>query len=520
VNRLVHVVAGAALLAWAGAAAAAPRLAVGPIGGAASPALVRQVGRALCGPSACLSYAKVSTRGEPDLGKARLWWVKGIVTGRVARQGARAVLTLTLLRPREDGALQWRVRVARSGLAPAGAMERVAVEVAEVLTANASSTVAPLATAPSPQPSAPSARSLAVASEPPVPAIEVGGSAPDTPAPSPALPRPSPGEGDPPPTSRTPSSYPTPTPTSISTPSSTAAPLTTAPSPQPSPPLRGGGGELLTSPTPRPPPTVFVRRPIVPVPLPPPPVLGARRGPREPWFVLDLAAFAARRELRYAGAVAGPAPLRELTAPLVAGPDLRVELAPAAAFGGGGAAARAALVVRYARSVGLTTATDTGEQRPTDLTRLSLGASWRTAPVSAARVVVTPSLAYRSERLAVRPALPGLADQALAGIEARIGVEVRPAERLTVLAAAGYVHWTAAGGLLGDSEALFTAGSAFGLEAEAGLDVRVAGPVSLRLVGEYGTTRYALEPDPSGLRSASGARDTSLGGRLGLRIAL
>ncbi|HET9597736.1 MAG TPA: hypothetical protein VFP65_19260, partial [Anaeromyxobacteraceae bacterium] len=193
---------------------------------------------------------------------------------------------------------------------------------------------------------------------------------------------------------------------------------------------------------------------------------------------------------------------------------------PGAAFGAAGAAARAALVVRYARSIGLTTSTDAGEQRPTDLSSLSVGASWRTAPFSAAGVVVTPSLAYRSERLAVRPALPGLADQALTGVEVRVGFALRATGGLTLLAAAAYVHWMEAGGLVGDSDALFPAGSAYGLEAEAGLDLRVAGPVSLRVVGEYGTTRYALDPDPAGLRSADGARDTALGGRVGVRIAL
>jgi hypothetical protein len=64
--------------------------------------------------------------------------------------------------------------------------------------------------------------------------------------------------------------------------------------------------------------------------------------------------------------------------------------------------------------------------------------------------------------------------------------------------------------------AFFPGGSAWAVDGEAGLSVSISGPVSARLVADYRSTRYQLDPDPTGVYRASGATDTHLGGRFTL----
>ena len=75
-----------AAIAVAGAARAAPRIALGPIRGTANPALVRQLRTELCDPFHCVPWSKVSRAAAPNPAKAHRVGVAGILTGRVVRQ--------------------------------------------------------------------------------------------------------------------------------------------------------------------------------------------------------------------------------------------------------------------------------------------------------------------------------------------------------------------------------------------------------------------------------------------------
>ena len=76
--------------------------------------------------------------------------------------------------------------------------------------------------------------------------------------------------------------------------------------------------------------------------------------------------------------------------------------------------------------------------------------------------------------------------------------------------------WVDAGALAGGAR-FFPGGTAYAVEGEAGLGLRLLGPLSLRAVGVYSTTRWSLAPDPSGAYSVRSARADMYGGRLSLR---
>ncbi|MFL5262093.1 MAG: hypothetical protein ACJ79L_06775 [Anaeromyxobacteraceae bacterium] len=264
----------------------------------------------------------------------------------------------------------------------------------------------------------------------------------------------------------------------------------------------------------------------VPVSKPPPPFPPAPVRPapaarqdtnRAAWLTVEAGAFAARRELRFADAGGASVSLREHTARVYAGPDVRLSVFPAAPFTGGGAAG-AGLFARYGASVNLTTRTDAGEQLPTNITRLELGATWRITPFSAWRLVVAPAISWMSLRVQVAPPVPGLPDANLSGVRGGLDLELPVGRSFALLLGGGYARWLDAQDLIGGSRAFFPGGSAWALDAEGGASVAIAGPVSARFVGEYRSTRYRLDRDPTGVYRASTASDTHLGGRLTLSV--
>ncbi|MFL5270807.1 MAG: hypothetical protein ACJ79E_01910, partial [Anaeromyxobacteraceae bacterium] len=272
-----------------------------------------------------------------------------------------------------------------------------------------------------------------------------------------------------------------------------------------------------------PPPEEAPPRPMpvpapAPAPLPPAP-RASRPGnvTRAHWVAVELGLFALRRQLAFEQVAVGAALLRGHEAPRIAGPSLHLEVFPAASVGG--SLAGAGVFVDYGISVGLATRTDGADQRPSQLSRLAVGATWRSRPVSPLRLVFAPSLSYRSLRLTVQPHVPGLPDAKLSGVKGGLELELRLADRFSLLAGGGYVRWLAAQDLVQGGVVFFPGGSASALELEGGFSVGLAGPFALRLIGEYSSTRYTLDPDPSGVYSAKGARDTYLGARLMLRAS-
>jgi hypothetical protein len=234
------------------------------------------------------------------------------------------------------------------------------------------------------------------------------------------------------------------------------------------------------------------------------------------WLTVDVGAFAARRELRFEDVVRGPVPLREHTASLYGGPDVRVAVYPAARFLRG-AAGGAGLFASYGWSIGLKTRTDTGEERPTDLSRLELGMTWRSGPLGSWRLLASPALSWTSLRAEVAPAIPGLPDARLSGVRGSLDLELPLGRRFALLLGGGYVQWLGAQDLIAGTVAFFPGGSAWAADAEGGIAAALWGPLSARLVGELRSTRYRLDADPAGVYTASGASDTQYGARFTLR---
>jgi hypothetical protein len=180
------------------------------------------------------------------------------------------------------------------------------------------------------------------------------------------------------------------------------------------------------------------------------------------------------------------------------------------------------LFAAYARSVGLETEESSapGIRHATTFTQLEVGLGWRLRPLASSRVVVVPRASYRRLSLAVRPAggapVAGLPDAELSGPSVGLDVEVPLGRRIGVLLGAGYTSWTTAKDLIGGDPAFFPDGSADAVDASAGAWLDVAGPLSLRVLADYASTRYKLRG--SGAYVATGATDRYLGMRAVMRV--
>jgi len=486
--RLLRWAVLAGALTFAGAVEAAPRLSLGPIRGRARPALTTQLRGELCGAFTCVAWSRVSTAGAPDPLKARRVRVAGTVVGVLGRQGGRRVLALSLFTDARFAAVTWRLSLDRRGMVPADELTAVLRDLSVRLGG---------------APPAP----------PPLAAPEPLGSLPERASPEPAPPQRT--EVVPPPFA----SPAPPAPVRVERP----------PAHVEGPPAGGEGSRERGDTPPLPPSPRTEAAPLPPPPhLPPPPPVAPPRKPRParraartepaPWLALEVGALGGRRELRFEGAAAAPASLRGHVVPVFAGPSARLEVYPAARLTRG-LLAGVGLFASYASSVGLETRLD-GESHPTRLWRLSTGATWRTAPLGARRAAASLTLSYELRRATVRPVIAGLPDADLAGVRAGLGLELPLGRSLSFVAAGGYVRWLTARDLLDGRVPFFPGGAAWAMELEAGLAVAISGSFSLRVAGEYATTRYALDPDPDGIYRARAAADGQLLGRLAVRLIL
>jgi hypothetical protein len=455
-------------LAAAGTAQGAPLVSLAPLRGDPEPALVRQLRSELCAAFECEPWHRVSTADSPDIAKARRRGVAGILTGFMAERRGRPVLSLSLLTRSRKPTMKWRLDLNRQGALDTRVMRLLIEDLETHLGGSAHAPPEPVDAPPPPRVTPP---------PPPEPlGIDLRPSRERAAAPPPPPPRENPVPLPPP-------------------------PLGLARTPRPDAPAAPPA--MPAAPAPGSPPAVAAGRRAAP-----------ERSPR--WLAVELGLFAARRELRFQTAGLGAAQLREYSAPAITGPLLRLEVFPAAPFTQG-LAAGAGLFGSYRLSVGLRTRTDAGEPRSSEISRLVLGATWRSPPLSTLRIVLAPSVSYQSLKAVVQPAIPGLADAKLSGVKGGLDLEFRSGRSLSFLMGGGYVKWTTAQDLVEGSVAFFPGGSASAIELEVGMSVAVLRWLSIRLLGEYSSTRYSFEADPTGVYSASGARDTYLGGRLVLR---
>ena len=212
---------------------------------------------------------------------------------------------------------------------------------------------------------------------------------------------------------------------------------------------------------------------------------------------------------------------RSTRANAIVAPAARVELYPLA-LATDGWPADLAVFGEYARSVGFETgqAGTAGGRHDSVYSRLDVGAGWRFRPVASSPATVLARVSYRALSLAVKPAggalIAGLPDADLAGPSVGLELAAPLSGRFGLLLGAAYTRWTRAKDLVAGDVAFFPDGSAYALDAEAGLSVELPGAVSLRVVGEYARTRYSLRGTSA--YAATGATDRYVGGRTTLRL--
>jgi hypothetical protein len=304
-----------------------------------------------------------------------------------------------------------------------------------------------------------------------------------------------------------------------------AALQSTAPAPSAAPAAAAATAGVASSPPP-PEPALFApatRPPPEPSPSPAAtPAAAAVPSAKAPgpvtdrWFLAgELGLFVMQRKLSYSGVTPSTGTLLGFDASSITGPVLRVELFPAGR-GGSTALAGLGLFGAYEASVGLKTLAPSGEERPTAYARLQLGAAWR-SPALAGHVVLVPNLSWQSLKLTVSPPIDGLPDTDLSGVKVGLDAEVALGDRVVLLAGAGWVDWMTAKELIKGSPPYFPAGSAWALDADLGVGVRMWRSISLRLLGEYSSTSYTLKAEPGGAYQATGAEDRYLGARAVVR---
>jgi len=252
------------------------------------------------------------------------------------------------------------------------------------------------------------------------------------------------------------------------------------------------------------------------VPLPPPPVprldpsrTDLARPPLERTQYLvaaEVGPFFVNRSLSYTGASSGLTP-HGYDLYMVSGPWIGLEILPLA-LATDGAASGLGIAASFGTSTGFTSTSPDGKPISTTMWWLRAGAEWRIHPVQGSRLAVVPGVSYSRRSFELDPAYPGLPNSNLSGIEGSLRLDVPLARWLGLLAGAGYTYWFSAPDLVG---MYFPQGSAWGLEGEAGLDIRVWGSLSLRGMAIYSVTSYAVTPTE--LYPVSAASDRSLGAR-------
>jgi hypothetical protein len=220
---------------------------------------------------------------------------------------------------------------------------------------------------------------------------------------------------------------------------------------------------------------------------------------------VDLGVDVTRRKLGYEGGAGG---LLGFSADAIVSPAVRVEVSPLAGSPDRWYAGLTAFGA-YAHSVGLQTES-AGTKRDTAYSRLELGAGYRFRPVSSARTTLHARASYRTLSVEVSPrgAIPALPDADLAGPSLGLDLEAPLGDRFALLAGGSYTRWLTARDLVTD--AWFPDGSAWAVDASAGVSVILRRSFSLRLLAAYDRTQYSLS---SATYPATGASDAYLGFR-------
>jgi hypothetical protein len=443
------------------AAAAEPRMAIGGLKGDRRGVLSRQLSESFCGQFECVPRSSVYKGQMPDFAKARRQQVKGILFGGVVQRKGKPFLWLAWITRSLHQDKKWLLPMGKDGRVTASGMNKLAADVGKLMGGGKALPAEP----------------------PPLPA----------PPPEPAAPPPAP----------PPAPEPAPEP----------APAPVEPQPEPAP-----------APAPEPAPEPQAKAELQPEPPPPAPAPSPGVSRHIPWVIAELGIDISQRKLTYGGVGSGgTTPLVEYDASSIMSPRGRLELYPLSSATTSLAAGIGAYG-EYGMSMGLKTADPSKVQHDSQASRLEAGLLWRMVLVPGSQFALIPAVGFRQMKLTTDPVngalIPGLPDANLSGFAFSLKAEVPLIAGFSLLAGGGFVKWMDAKDLIKGSVAFFPGGSAYALEAEAGLSMSVFGPLSIRVLGELSSTTYTLDPDTTGKYQATDATDQYLGGRAMLHLQL
>ncbi len=163
------------------------------------------------------------------------------------------------------------------------------------------------------------------------------------------------------------------------------------------------------------------------------------------------------------------------------------------------------------------------EPFPTSTLRIDAGVRFNIAPIKSFPLTFTPYLGVRAHSFTVG-ALPdgrrldGLPNIAVVGLRVGLQVDIPVVPRwLNLFGRFGIIPIFGAGEII--SPAYFPNGSAFGLEANAGLGVRVLPFMQIRASFEFARYGLTFTTQPTDPYVAAGASDTYLGGKACMRFS-
>jgi hypothetical protein len=164
----------------------------------------------------------------------------------------------------------------------------------------------------------------------------------------------------------------------------------------------------------------------------------------------------------------------------------------------------------------------TADTFPTSMTRIDAGLRWKLVPSKSFALALIPYVGLRVQSFTVGASatgdrLDGLPDSRFTSLRAGLAVELPVVRNLLLIVGRfGVLPVFSSGEIL--SAAYFSSGSAFGLEAAAGLAVEVLPFLQLRLTFEYSQYALTFKTQPTDTYVATGAVDRLLGGNASVRL--
>lgn len=160
---------------------------------------------------------------------------------------------------------------------------------------------------------------------------------------------------------------------------------------------------------------------------------------------------------------------------------------------------------------------------PTSTMRIDAGLRFNIVPIKSFPLAITPYVGVRTQSFVVSPLadgrrIDGLPNIAFVGLRAGLAIDLPVVPKwLNIFGRFGIVPVFSSGEII--SPAFFPNGSAFGLEANAGVGVHIVPVLQVRASFEFARYGLTFNAQPTDTYVAAGASDTYLGGKIGLRLS-